>query len=247
MKQTRVMWDMPITVELRDAENSEGLIDAVYSYFQHVDDTFSTFKPTSEISRINRKELVEHEWSADMREVVALCEQTRIDTRGFFSYIRDGEIHPLGLVKGWALHKAADMLRGKGVKNFFIEAGGDVEISGVSAPNVPWSVGIRDPFYRKDIVKKLLLTDCGVATSGTYIRGYHIYNPFAPDTNVAGVTSLTVVGPNAYEADRFVTPAFAMGIKGVEFIETVGGLEGYQIDARGMATFTSGFERYVDH
>ena len=60
-------------------------------------------------------------------------------------------------------------------------------------------------------------------------------------------SSLTVIGPNVYEADRFATAAFAMGREGLRFIEEQPGLEGYMIDRSGMASYTSGFDRVVVH
>ncbi len=59
------------------------------------------------------------------------------------------------------------------------------------------------------------------------------------------VVSITIIGPNVFEADRFATAAFAMGRKGIQFIEELAGFEGYMIDAQACATYTSGFERYV--
>ena len=59
------------------------------------------------------------------------------------------------------------------------------------------------------------------------------------------IMSLTVVGPDVYEADRFATAAFAMGRAGIEFIEARPGLEGYLVDRTGQATLTSGFSGYV--
>ena len=159
--------------------------------------------------------------------------------------MKNGEIHPLGLVKGWAIHTAADMLRRKGVRNFYIDAGGDIEVQGVNENDIPWSIGIRHPFLKNEIVKKLSLTNCGIATSGTYIRGDHIYNPYEPDQREGDIVSLTVIGPNVYEADRFATAAFAMGKLGIEFIKSMHTLEGYQIDQRGIATYTQGFGRYI--
>jgi FAD:protein FMN transferase len=91
----------------------------------------------------------------------------------------------------------------------------------------------------------LALSDCGVATSGTAIRGQHIYDPLQPGVPLLEVLSLTVIGPNIYEADRFATAAFAMGKRGIQFIETLPGFEGYLIDANARATYTSRFERYV--
>jgi thiamine biosynthesis lipoprotein len=57
--------------------------------------------------------------------------------------------------------------------------------------------------------------------------------------------SLTVIGPNVCDADRFATGAFAMGEAGIRFIEGLPGFEGYMIDAHGVATYTSGFERFT--
>ena len=87
--------------------------------------------------------------------------------------------------------------------------------------------------------------DRGVATSGTYIRGEHIYNPRASYQEVHAVKSITVIGPDIYEADRFATAAFAMGEAGIGFIESLRGFEGYQIDQNKIATYTSGFEDYA--
>ena len=53
------------------------------------------------------------------------------------------------------------------------------------------------------------------------------------------------MGPNVLEADRFATAAFAMGREGIHFIESLKGFEGYAIDAKGIATMTSGFEVYT--
>jgi thiamine biosynthesis lipoprotein len=58
--------------------------------------------------------------------------------------------------------------------------------------------------------------------------------------------SITIIGPNVYEADRFATPAFVMGENAIAFIEKQKGLEGYIIDNKGEATMTSGFEKYTN-
>ena len=62
--------------------------------------------------------------------------------------------------------------------------------------------------------------------------------------------SLTVIGPNVFEADRFATAAFAMGLVGMKFLSTLSleglaGFEAYAIDSRGVALSTSGFGLYT--
>lgn len=237
---------MPITVEIADSVSNETDRETVFDYFKAVDARFSTYKKDSEISSINRRELSDAEWSAEMQEVFALAEKTKKETNGFFDIRKpDGTLDPSGIVKGWAIKNAADILRTRGHTNFFIDAGGDIESSGVNTEGMPWSVGIKNPFTQSEIVKVVYPKGEGVATSGSYIRGDHIYNPLHPNEKLDTVVSLTVIGPNVLEADRFATAAFAMGTEGISFIEQLPGFEGYEIDKSGRARLTSGFVRYT--
>ena len=62
-----------------------------------------------------------------------------------------------------------------------------------------------------------------------------------PSAPIPDVVSLTVIGPDVLEADRFATAAFAMGKEGIVFIEEMPRLEGYLVDSSGRAVLTSGF------
>lgn len=244
MKQTRLIMGMPITIEIVDATGSQGDLDEVFAYFVAVDETFSTYKDTSEISRINRGELLSAQYSEDMQTILALSAQTKEETDGYFDIRRNGIYDPSGIVKGWSIQNAAKMLNTKGFRDFYIDAGGDIQVAGMKDGR-PWRVGIRNPFNRNEYVKVLVITDQGIATSGTAIRGQHIYDPYHPDAALLDIASITIIGPNVYDADRFATAAFAMGRRGIQFIETLAGFEGYMIDVHGIATYTSRFERYV--
>jgi thiamine biosynthesis lipoprotein len=147
-------------------------------------------------------------------------------------------------VKGWAIGNAARMIGAAGIRDYYVEAGGDIQSGGTNASGGAWTVGIRSPFNPHEIVKIVRPQGHGVATSGTYARGEHIYNPHEPRTPVEGIVSLTVIGPDILEADRFATAAFAMGKAGILFIERTAELEGYVINRDGVATMTSGFEAY---
>lgn len=244
MKQLQLLMGMPVTVEVVDPGVTEADVENVFASFRAVDETFSTYKEYSEISKINRGELCEEEYSDEMKMILAFSEQTRQETQGYFDIYHNGTVDPSGIVKGWAIQQAAARLKEAGFTNFYIDAGGDIQAAGKRDGN-PWRVGIRNPFNRKEIVKVLAVTDRGIATSGTAIRGQHIYDPHHPDTPLSDIVSLTVIGPNVYEADRFVTAAFAMGKRGIYFIEQLPGFEGYMIDTSARATFSRGFERYV--
>ena len=236
----------PITIEVVDARAKVGTIADLFDYFTEIDERFSTYKPTSEIMQINRGEVLLADASSLMKEVFALAEKTKQKTNGYFDIMQpDGFIDPSGIVKGWAIFNAANILRAQGYTNFYIDAGGDIESAGVNEAGTAWSVGIKNPFKEDEIIKVLYPKGRGIATSGSYIRGSHIYNPHKPADDLSQVVSLTVLGPNVLEADRFATAAFAMGQKGISFIESLPGFEGYSIDDTGMATFTSNFESFT--
>jgi len=244
MKETRLLMGMPITIELVDVTATRDDLDKIFTYFAWVDETFSTYKPTSEISRINRGEVLPVDYSDAMNTILTLSEQTKRDTHGYFDIRRAGKYDPSGIVKGWAIQQAAIMLSAAGLRNFYVDAGGDIQVAGYKDDH-PWRIGIRNPFKRTEYIKVLALTEEGIATSGTAIRGQHIYDPYHPDRPLEDIVSLTVIGANVYEADRFATAAFAMGRRGIQFLEKLAGVEAYMVDAQARATFTSGFERYV--
>ena len=241
------MMGMPIIVEIVDASANDEAFNAVFDYFQYVDEKFSTYKDNSEIMRINRHELKLEDASEDMQTIFALADQTRQETYGYFDIRHQGSIDPSGIVKGWAIYNAAELLWRLGFKNFYVDAGGDIQAVGKNDQGQDWRVGIRNPFNIQQIVKVVSASNCGVATSGTYIRGQHIYNPQNDAQTIDEIVSITVIGSNIYEADRFATAAFAMSKNGIAFIENLHGFEAYMIDANGIATLTSGFTRYVSH
>lgn len=239
------MMGMPVAVEIADKRAKKESMEKVFSFFDYIDKKFSTYKKNSEIERINRGEVDRQNYSLDMKNVFLLSEKTKRETGGYFDIVRNGKYDPLGLVKGWAIYAASKILVKGGYENFYIDAGGDIQAMGKNKDGKPWKVGIQSPFSASEIVKVLTLSNNeGVATSGTYIRGKHIFDPKEKKEAISNILSLTVVGPNIFDADRFATAAFAMGEKGIVFIDHLRGFEGYMIDNNGFATLTQGISKY---
>lgn len=246
LRETRIIMGMPLILEVADTDARHEDAEAVFAYLRDVDERFSTYKETSEISRINRGEIAEDEYSDAIREVFALAAKTKGETNGYFDITRpDGSLDPSGIVKGLAIQRAAEMLAARGYENFYIEIAGDIQTRGMNAAGEPWSIGIRSPYNHEEIVKVVYPHGAGIATSGTAARGQHIYNPHHPGEELHEVVSLTVIGPDILEADRFATAAFAMGTQGIEFIEQLSGCEAYEINAHGIARMTSGLSQYL--
>ena len=201
---------MPILVDVRDDGVDETAIADVFTWLRWVDQTFSTYVEDSEINRIDRGELRLEDAHPVVRDVLERCNELRLETRGYFDVRAGGRLDPSGLVKGWSVDRAADILRGAGIRNFAVNAGGDIRLSGRAVPSPHWTVGIQHPRDRARIAAIVRATDLAVATSGAYARGDHVLNPYTrrPPSDVL---SVTVVGPQLATADAYATAAFAMG------------------------------------
>jgi len=244
MKKEAIIMAMPVKINVIDSQVKDEDIEDIFTYLRNMDEKFSTFKETSETKRINQGELFEENYSKEMKKVLALCEQTKKETNGYFDPFIKGKFDPAGIVKGLAIYESSKILRQKGLKNFYIEIAGDIQVNGKNEKNEKWKIGIENPFNRKEIIKVAELSDRGIATSGTYINGKHIFDP-VNQKDADDIVSITVIGPNVYEADRFATAAFAMGQAGIKFLEDKSGLEGYMITKDKKAYCTTNFNQYL--
>src|SRR5437899_8007008 len=116
---------MPIVVEVRDGDAAEAA-ERVFGWFRLVDETFSTYRDDSEISRLDRDELALEDAQADVRDVLARCEELRGETDGYFDARAGGSLDPSGLVKGWSVDRAAAILEESGLRDYAVNAGGDL-------------------------------------------------------------------------------------------------------------------------
>ncbi|MER5946264.1 FAD:protein FMN transferase [Streptomyces sp. NPDC001904] len=235
MRRVEHVMGFPVSLRVDDEDVPERAADAVFAWLREVDERFSPFKPDSEVSRHGRGEPAPHEPSADLVEVLDLCEHYRLATDGAFDVRLPGRaFDPCAVVKGWSMQRAAELLRAAGARRFCLNAGGDVVASGG-----PWRVGIRHPERADKLCATVELTDGGVATSGRYERGDHIIDGRTgrPATELL---SLTVVATTLTEADSVATAAFAMGADGIEWAASLEGCEVFAVDAEGRVLRTAG-------
>jgi thiamine biosynthesis lipoprotein len=177
--------------------------------------------------------------------VLSRCEQLRSETDGYFDarYASPEVVDPSGFVKGWSIERAAALLHEAGLRNFAINAGGDLRLSGGALPDESWRVGIQHPLLRDRIAAVVELRDGAIATSGAYERGDHVVDPHTRRPP-QGVLSVTIVGPDLAIADAYATAAFAMGPeRGPEWTARLPGHEAMSILADETVLLTEAFPR----
>ena len=211
---------------------SQALADAV-AWLHQVDATFSTYREDSAVSRLRRGEAV-HDPLVD--EVLALCERYERETGGVFTAHLPGGLDPSGLVKGWSVEWASDLLREHGSANHAVGGGGDMQLAGEPEPGRPWRVGIADPFDSTRVVTTVEGRDFAVATSGTAERGLHVVDP-RTGLPAQALASATVTGPSLTEVDVAATAAFVLGTEAAAWLERRG-LHGILVDLHGSVTRT---------
>jgi thiamine biosynthesis lipoprotein len=240
---------MPVTFDLRDPGADAHAADGAVAWLHHVDRTFSPFKPDSAISRLARGELCEDDADDEVREVLARCQDLKILSGGCFdvwiSRASDAvTLDPSGYVKGWAVEAAANLLRAEGLRDFCLNAGGDLEVHGAPSPGRSWRVGIRHPWLSDETAAVLDVSDRAVATSGTYERGTHLLDPRS-GRPAEGWVSLTVVGPRLGLVDAYATAAFVMGFDAFDWLSQFPGYEAFAISPDRRVTWTAGLEAFL--
>jgi thiamine biosynthesis lipoprotein len=242
LRRVEQIMGMPIVVDLRDDRDGAALAELVFEWLRVVDARFSTYKPDSDISRLNRGELRVADCHPDVRAVLARCDELREATGGYFDarYASLETVDPSGLVKGWSIDRAAELLDARGARNYSLNAGGDIRMRGAALPEPSWRVGIQHPALPDRVAAVVEANDLALATSGAYARGDHVVDPHTGEPP-AGVASVTVVGDELATADAFATAAFAMGAAAPAWTATIAPYRALTILADGTALATPGF------
>lgn len=230
------------------AARTRAALDAAVCWLHRVDEVFSTFLPDSQISRLARDELALSRCDPDVWEVLRLCEDAERLSDGWFSARYDMEndggsaFDPTGLVKGWAVERAARMLVSAGAESVCLNGGGDIQLHGG-----PWRIGISDPHHPGGLAAIVQAHDeLAVATSGPAERGCHILDPNTGEPPVTDLASVTVVCPGLTDADAWATAAYAMGgDRARAWLEQLPDAEGFAVTSDGGTWQTSGFGRYT--
>ena len=170
-----------------------------------------------------------------------------------------------GIAQGLAVDVICEKLIERGAKNYYVEIGGEIRISGRNREGDDWRIGIDKPIENstadeREITEIIQLTNCGIATSGSYRNFFesdgktysHTINPKTGWPVTHKLISATVVSNTCANADALATACMVMGPeKSIDFFmsDTLGLGEIYLIyeNNKGrIETYASpGFQEFI--
>ena len=136
-----------------------------------------------------------------------------------------------GIAKGYAADVATKVLEDHGNKHAIINLGGNVYAYGDKINDMPWKIGIQNPFSpRGEYLGIASVKNKAVVTSGTYERYFeqdgiiyhHILDPQTGYPVSNNIVSVTIIANDSMMADALSTSAFALGVEsGLALIESL--------------------------
>jgi thiamine biosynthesis lipoprotein len=161
-----------------------------------------------------------------------------------------------GYAKGYALDRAADILKQQGMNNALINIGGNVLALG-SHGHRPWRVGIQHPRKPGALATLELHDGEAIGTSGDYQRYFeldgkrycHVIDPRTgqPVQSVQAVTILTHGSRAGLLSDGSSKPLFISGVSGwADAAKTMQLDEALLIDADGVVHLTAAMQKRLE-
>eukprot|EP01029_Cantina_marsupialis_P007385 TRINITY_DN1817_c0_g2_i1.p1 TRINITY_DN1817_c0_g2~~TRINITY_DN1817_c0_g2_i1.p1 ORF type:complete len:350 (-),score=27.74 TRINITY_DN1817_c0_g2_i1:758-1807(-) len=135
--------------------------------------------------------------------------------------------------KGYAANKALALMAKMNLDGALVNASGDLISWGKDEGDKDWKIGISNPKNKDQIYSWLTIGETAVVTSGNYekfvefdgVKYSHIIDPRS-GYPVKGLSSVTIICPNAELADALATSVFVLGKeKGLELINQLKGIE----------------------
>jgi thiamine biosynthesis lipoprotein len=287
-----------------DQDGANRAFDAAFTEFNRLDDLLSTWKPGSDVSKLNAEAgqgkvdvsrdtmltlkaardvsdltggkfdvtfgPLSEIWKFDHDQDNTVPDQAAIEARlplvdyrrivldersGTAFLQRPGmKMHLGGIGKGYAVDRAATILREAGLRDFSIQAGGDLYVAGKRGDR-GWRLGIADPRAPDGAVfARVELTDSTFSTSGDYERafvkdGVRYHHILDPDTGQPCrlTRSVTIVSKNALLADGLSTGVFLLGpTEGMALVERLRDVEAVIVGADNQVHISSGLKGKVE-
>lgn len=168
--------------------------------------------------------------SASIAKAVELVGWSKINSANLDSFALPAgmQIDVNAIAQGYTVDVISLFLESKGVENYLVEVGGEIRAKGENIDGQVWRIGIEKPQEDADgdgdrFQTIVNLSNAGLATSGSY-RKYiedtltgkrysHAVNPISGYATNDPLMSVTVIAPNAMDADAYATALLVMGLE----------------------------------
>jgi thiamine biosynthesis lipoprotein len=185
----------------------------------------------------------------EIEDALRNCGWENISLLSNYRFFRDAEVELNfgAIAKGYAVDRAIDVVKKRGIKNVLVNAGGEITSFGSD-----WIIGIKDPRNSEQIIESVVLGEMSIATSGDYEnffefngkRYHHILNPFT-GFPADSIISVSVLHQSNTIADALATAVFVLGpTRGLELIENTTDSEVLIIDKNNRKLYSKGFVEY---
>ena len=155
------------------------------------------------------------------------------------------------LGKGYAVEKAAELLKQRNATGYVVNVGGNLRTVGTKPSGDGWVTGIKNPDpLAEDYLARLTLSDGALVTSGSYERYYTVagvnyHHVIDPDTLYPATyfLSVTVLCSDSGLADALSTALFCMSYEeGLALLSSLPNTEALWVTVAGEIKMTEGMK-----
>lgn len=206
---THISFSVFAPEDLSRREIGEALGAAV-AELRAVDTAFSPYQPRSLVCAVRRGELQPGSYPPPLVDILTRCAAMRAATDGWFdAWAPPGGFDPSGLVKGWAVDRAATLLRLAGIEEFTIWAGAD---------RLSYSYGVAE----------------ALALSGTAYPRHGVPRVVDPHTGEPARSGgpAGVIGPLLGTANAYAVALNAIGEPGLSWFPSADGYRAVLVNGR---------------
>lgn len=157
-----------------------------------------------------------------------------------------------GVAKGYAIDRAAAVLRARGFTDFLVDGGGDVLVGGSREGGEPWTLGVQDPRSEHGSIIGVVRMKQGgsLVTSGDYeryreVNGVRYHHIIDPRTGWPGreAMSVSILSPTAEAGVVLAKGVFLLGAEQGLALAKREGVEAMLIDPSKKVHMTPGFDK----
>ncbi|MDD3776701.1 MAG: FAD:protein FMN transferase [Actinomycetota bacterium] len=159
-----------------------------------------------------------------------------------------------GIAKGYAVDKAMEVLKSKGISYALVNAGGDIMTSGKKPDGSFWTIALENPDNKEESIEVLNVAGKAVTTSGNYERyfdpdkeAHHLIDPRS-GFSANQCISATIISTSCMDADALSTSIFVLGPQqGIDLVNSLNGVEALIIDNDRNIFRSQGLSKYVNN